>query len=187
MISAEQLFKDYCFYRDETVSIKKLKAGGQFFRPMKFTKEREALFNKLISWCGEKQIPVRQWLYTLFVIRRWMFAPKLTEGHLCSKNHVPKFYKVDDYAFYDKYVIQNKAPSKSKFDPNIDLVESVEARKKELLSIGGGQLCMNFMESETFGYHPKSFVCKGCSDRFLCNDMLIKAVGFDILSLREVG
>jgi len=182
MITSEQLFRDYCYYRDETISIKKLIASGTPLRPMKFTKEREDLFNHLIDWCNDRNIPVRQWLYTLFAIRRWMFSPRLKVGHLCSKNHVPKFYKVNDYKFYDKYV--NMVEKPNKFDPNIDITATTESRKKELLLRGGGQLCMAFMEKETFGYHPKSTVCSSCSDRFICYDLLMKKVGFDILKLR---
>lgn len=180
-MSSEQVFRDFCVYRDETISIKRLKQEKPL-RPLKFNAARKALFEELIDWCNAKNIPVRQWVYTLFVSRKWMYAPKLEKAHLCSKNHIPKFYAIDDYKFYDKYM--NRVNKKKEFDPNMDITATTESRKTELLQKGGAQLCMSFMETETYGYHPKSSVCQKCDDRFICNDQLLKKVGFDILELR---
>jgi hypothetical protein len=180
----EQLFKDYCYYRDRTDNVRILRARCPYLKAMKQTNERLNLFDTLISWCAIRNIPVRQWLYTLFVIRYWKVAPKLEISHLCSEKHIPKFYKVTDYKFFNEYTgVTN--PSIISFDANKDIVSSVEQRKRELLLKGGGQLCMGRMKDETFGFHPKSIICNHCDDRFTCYNELVKLVGQSILTLRN--
>jgi hypothetical protein len=180
----EQLFKDYCYYRDKTDNVKILKMKVPYLKPMKATIERLKLFDSLISWCAIRNVPVRQWLYTLFVIRYWKVAPKLEIPHLCSEKHIPKFYKVTDYRFFNEYTgITN--PVSTYFNANTDIVSSVEQRKRELLLKGGGQLCMQYMKDETFGFHPKSIICTYCDSRFTCYTELIKLVGQKIIELRN--
>lgn len=183
-MTPEQLFKDFCYYRDNTANIRKLKQDHPYMKALKYTKEREDLFRRLMAWCSEKNIPVRQWVYTLFHVRRWMYAPKLEESHLLSEKHVAKFHKVKDYNFYWKY-IKEEEQKRNIFDPNVDIVASVEQRKRELIFKGGSKLCMEFMETETFGYQPRSKICKFCNSWYQCSEKLLSIVGFDILQLRN--
>ena len=180
-LKVKQLFRDYCYYRDNTVSIKSLKASHKYMKPMKLSTDRYDLFSDMVSWCREKNIPPRQWLYTLFAVRRWRFAPKLERSHLCSEKHIPKFYAHKDYGFFNKYTEKTD----KLFDPKVDMINTVEQKKREMIAKGGPDLCMHFMDTETFGYHPKSKICMDCPKRFECNDVLISKVGFDILGLRK--
>ena len=41
------------------------------------------------------------------------------------------------------------------------------------------------METDTFGYHPKSTVCYSCVARFECARLLQSKVNYDILSVRS--
>jgi len=183
-MTPKRLFLDYCYYRDSTLNIKKLKQEKPFIRGLVYTEERAVLFNELILWCNAKRIPVRKWLYSLFVTRRWMYAPKLEVSHFCSEKHIPKFHKVRDYRFFNTYLAE-KGSKKGVFDPNIEITLAVEQRKRELLLKGGSKLCQQFMEYETFGFHPKSSICKYCNDWFQCAQSLNKLVGFDIFRLRN--
>jgi hypothetical protein len=180
----EQLFRDYCYYRDKTDNVRLLKTRVPYLKPLKPTRERLQLFDELVHWCASKNIPVRQWLYTLFVMRYWKFAPKLEISHLCSEKHIPRFYKVTDYSFFNEYTgVTN--PSTIQFDANKDIVSSVEQRKRELLVKGGSQLCMQYMKEETFGFHPKSIICNHCDGRHTCYAELTKLVGQKIIELRN--
>lgn len=183
MDMSKQLFDDYCYFRNKTDNVRVLKIKVPYLKPLKPTVDRLNLFDQLIRWCSERNIPVRQWLYTLFVIRYWKVAPKLETSHLCSENHVQKFYKIRDYRVFEEYL--NAISPKVLFDANKDLVSSVEQRKRELLLKGGGQLCMAYMKEETFGFHPKSFICNHCDSRFFCYNELIKIAGTSILNLRS--
>lgn len=184
-MTPKQLFLDYCYYRDNTINIKKLKQTVPQLRPLKYNDERATLFNELMLWCNARKLPVRKWLYSLFVTRKWMFAPKLEVNHLCSENHIPKFRRVSDYRFFDKYIAEKSENKKGVFDPNIEVTKAVEQRKRELIQKGGPKLCQQFMEDETFGFHPKSVICKFCNDWFECAKKLNKLVGFDIFQLRN--
>lgn len=184
-MTPKQLFLDYCYYRDNTLNIRKLKQDKPFIRPLKYTDERGVLFNELMLWCSARKLPVRKWLYSLFVTRRWMYPPKLEVNHLCSENHIPKFRKVRDYRFYEKYIAEKDNNQKGVFDPNVEVTKAVEERKRELIQKGGPKLCRQFMEKETFGFHPKSVVCKFCDDWYGCAKQLNELVGFDIMKLRK--
>jgi hypothetical protein len=178
------LFKDYSHWREYTGYIVNAKRSGRFLNPLKFTLERKNLFGNLSNFCANNNIPARQWLFSLFAVRHWMFAPKLEISHLCSSKHITKFYNFKDYSLFNKYLEENTQEKRSKFDPNIDIVATVELAKAEYLRLGGGELCIAYMDSETFGYHPKSTICLSCQDKFKCIDTLIKKVKFNIISLR---
>lgn len=180
-----QLFQDYCYYREHTDNIKLLKKTKPYLKSLKSTVDRLKLFDYMNNWCMSRNIPVRQWLYTLFVARYWKVSPKLEIGHLCSEKHIPKFYKVQNYEFFDKYT--HSTFSKRSFDSNVELVSSVEQRKRDLLLKGGGQLCIAHMKDETFGFHPKSIICNHCDSRFVCYDELIKLVGQSVIDLRTAS
>ncbi len=56
--------------------------------------------------------------------------------------------------------------------------------KKRYVMWGNQARCMSEMETETFGYHPKSEVCQSCQARHQCAAILQSKVGFDIMALR---
>jgi hypothetical protein len=51
--------------------------------------------------------------------------------------------------------------------------------------IGDVAACMNGIETETFGYHPKSKICVACPARGECLQRLKERVNFDIEALRS--
>ena len=186
---AEILFSDYINFREHTVNWKRVKECKRYMRPMKLTDERKRIFEIFIDWCDKRGLPPRQWIYTLFAIRRWIFAPQLELKFLCSEKHIPKFESFSDYRFYQRYLDDQSEKTKwtneKLFDPNIELTRSVEETKRSIVLIGGPQACMDVMTTETFGYHPKSQICTVCDGRFNCAEKLQALAGFDILSLRR--
>jgi len=187
MVTERQLFDDYSFYRQYTANYKRLKEKCGYLHPLKPTGERLALFAQLIAWCRNRNVPPRQWLYSLFGTRRWTFAPRLKLCDLCSENHFTKFQNFDDYTFYLNRLreLEQIEGFGSGFDPNTDLNTTSESAKAEYLKSGNIQTCIDQMTTETFGYHPKSSVCRRCSGAVACLRQLQHGVSFDILALRS--
>jgi len=129
----------------------------------------------------------RLWLYSLFVSRKWLFAPKLEPSNLLSEKHLPKFQRLKDYSFYRQYQQVQEAlnPSPDSFDPNRDLSSTAEQAKRYYLAAGNAAECMNRMRDETFGFHPKSTVCCNCPAASECRESLEASVRFDIIALRN--
>lgn len=187
MDQARQLFADYKYYRIHTANIQKLKKEKPYLRELKETPERLKLMAHMAAWCEQRGINPRLWLYSLFVSRRWLFAPKLESSNLISKKHLPKFQRLKDYTFYREYQqVQEAAnPSPEAFDPNRDISSTAEQAKRYYLSTNSTQTCMSRMKEETFGYHPKSPVCLYCPISAECKTRLEASVTFDIIALRQ--
>jgi len=188
---AEQLFYDYSYYRKHTLYLKKIMQEKPFLQSLKPTKQRLELLTKMVEWCGKKNIDPDLWLFSLFVVRRWKYAPRLAESHLLSEKHVEKFGKyktsLQNNAFYRKYLESKKAsepPDDSNFDPNRDLSSSAEYAKRRYLLFQDSKTCMAQMYTETFGYHPKSMYCVYCPIKQKCCEKLMSLVNFDIVALR---
>ena len=95
-VTVQQLWDDFIFYQAKTGNFIQRRRDNPYIRAMKPTPERLRFLEQLIIWCAEHDVPPRQWLFSLFAIRRWMFAPKLETGYLCSKNHLKKFATFSD-------------------------------------------------------------------------------------------
>lgn len=186
-MQAERLFRDFCYYRQHTAYVQGIKRDKPYIREPKETPERLKLFSSMAQWCEDQGFSASEWLYSLFVSRKWWFPPKLDSRHLQSKKHIPKYKKLQDYGLYRQRQMEVEsmgAPSKSTFDPNRDLSHTAEDAKQAYLATGQEQVCMAGMLSETFGYHPKSSVCARCSAAQVCLDQLRRNVSFDVLGLR---
>jgi len=185
-----QLFDDYVFFREQTTYYKKVKKTNPHIRDLKPTPERLALLVEMVSWCRQRDIPPRQWLYSLFVVRAWNFAPSLTVAHLLSTKQLKRFHSNIDYTFYTNYIrkLENlkklQDPEKS-FDPNKDISQTTEKAKQYYLGVGGTYECRKYMLTETFGYHPLSAVCQKCGDSDACLEELRRYTAFDVLALRS--
>ena len=70
------------------------------------------------------------------------------------------------------------------FDRARDIANGAELLKRRYLTFGNYQRCMSEMETDTFGYHPKSQICQGCAVRFECAALLQSKVDYDIMSVR---
>ncbi len=189
LVTAEELLADYCFYWDHTVNIQRLRQTKPFIKTPKMTPARLAIIRGMMEWCETRMLPPRQWLYTLFGVRRWMFAPKLERGHLCSEKHIPKFRKFKDYKFYAERLAQVNAlhPTiqQQAYDPNVELSYAAELAKETYINQGRASECMEAMATETFGFHPASAVCNRCPESESCTALLRSTVTFDIVALRR--
>lgn len=187
-MQARQLFRDYCYYRQYTAHVQKLKEERPYLRDLKETPARLKLFARMAKWCEDQGISPKEWLYSLFVSRRWLFCPKLDQAHLQSKKHIPKFRKLHDYILYRKRQMEQEslqAPPPEVFDPNRDLSHTAEDAKNDYVRTGRYELCMEQMAVETFGFHPKSAVCARCLAAKACQGKLVQSVNFDVLALRR--
>jgi len=189
---AFQLFQDYSYYREQTAYYRKAKKQNPYLRPLKATQARLGLFADMVNWCREKKIPPRQWLYSLFEVRVWNFAPKLERGHLLSEKYASKYGDGSQFDLepFTRYVrrenfLERLGKPEHGFDPNSDINFSTEQAKKDYLARGGPDKCREYMGTETFGFHPKSTVCNKCVDRDKCLNELRGKVNFDILALRR--
>jgi len=189
MDRAKLLFADYCYYRQHTAHIQKLKRERPYLRDLKQTPARLKLFARMAKWCGDQKIEPREWLYTLFVARKWLFCPKLDSAHLQSKKHLPRFQQYHDYTLFRQRQMEQQtvaaASATSTFDPNRDLSHTAELAKRHYLYQNDTRACMDRMQDETFGFHPKSTACARCPAANECREKLEKSVNFDVLALRR--
>ena len=187
-MQARRLFQDYCYYRQHTAHVQKLKEERPYLRDLKETPARLKLFAHMAKWCEDQRINPREWLYSLFVSRRWLFCPKLERSNLQSKKHIPKFRKLHDYILYRKRQMEQDsvlAPTPDVFDPNRDMSHTAEDAKTAYVRVGQYELCMANMVPETFGFHPRSAVCTRCLAAQMCQEKLVQSVTFDVLALRR--
>jgi len=183
------LWDDFNRYRLQTGYIHKLRGEGAYIATLKFNDERKSLMAKLVAWCAERKVDPRLWLRSLFISRRWMYAPKLTQ--LMSDKNLPRyqalpqselveFQKMIQSEWGDDRMLRGTAYSASR-----DLTPSTEGVKRLYLTRGEPERCFSQMESETLGFHPLSEICKGCSLGEKCKTKLKELAHFDILAFRE--
>lgn len=189
-VPIELIWDDFLYWQAKTGHYQRRQKENPYLKPMKATPERLALMSELKDWCVKRNIAVRQWLFTLFAIRRWLYAPRLETGYLCSEKHLPRYRKFRDYRLYTIRLreMENADPViqlEKSFDPNRDINHTVELTKQKYLETGRTDLCVEGMNTETFGYHPKSKICAKCPIKQDCKNKLVASVNFDIMKLRR--
>ncbi|OGO08161.1 MAG: hypothetical protein A2Y61_00315 [Chloroflexi bacterium RBG_13_60_13] len=187
MEQARQLFRDFCFYRQYTAHVQQIKKERPYLRDLKDTPDRLRLFDQMARWCEAREINPREWVYSLFVTRRWLFCPRIEPAHLLSEKHLPRFREISDFGLYRQRQLEQQsiaAPDVHTFDPNRDLSHTAEETKAAHLRGGQPAACMEAMFIDTFGYHPRSAVCSQCHVVEQCRALLIWSVSFDVLALR---
>jgi len=187
---AWKLFTDYTYYRRQTANYTQAKAKHPI-RDYLPKPERLQIFEDMLVWCREKMIDPRLWLFHLFEVRLWTFAPPLTpvrraKAHFQSDKMLPRYGELLKRHVLDRYVARIAEPTdpEKAYDPNRDLLQSVEDRKNFYLRYGQVNRCMRSMLVETLGFHPRSKVCQKCSAREECLHKLLDFVEFDIVALR---
>ena len=189
MDQPRRLFDDYRYYRQHTASVQTLKQQKPYLREMKATLERLKLFGSMAAWCADQGINPRLWLYSLFVSRKWLFAPKLESAHLQSQKHIPKYHALEDTGLYKQRQMEQESltnvSNPTTFDPNRSLSHASEEAKRAYLAAGNPQACMAATSTETFGFHPGSTVCARCPVVEPCKAQLQALVRFDIQALRR--
>ncbi len=183
--SAELLLDDYNHYRFQTNNIHKLKAKGK--RIVSLGRKKLPAFVDLHRWCAEKGIDARHWLCSLFEVRHWLFAPPLHQ--LKSPKHLRRYPTTGSMPAYQKRLAEQRRnhlhATNRVFDPNRDINAASETLKRRYLSVGAPERCMEKMDSETYGFHPRSPVCEGCPLQQSCAVQLRSKVRFDIMALRR--
>jgi len=187
MQQARQLFRDFCYYRQHTAHVQQLKRERPYLRDLKETPARLKIFARMAKWCEDRQINPREWLYSLFVSRRWLFCPKMEAAHFQSEKHLPKFRKLQDFDLFKQRQADQAAHRipESRFDSNRDISHAAEEAKAAYLRSGQVDQCMAVMAIETFGYHPRSKLCMRCPGAVECQRRLVQSVTFDVLALRR--
>jgi len=185
----DKLFEDYEYYRLFTANYRRLQQKGRVLRKAKKTKARLNQLNRLIDFCKENKVDSRRYLYLLFQVRCWSFAPRW--DHLVPSNEKTKDRALaryhagvvgPEYAERIQHNSQNVKPGNI-FDPNRDINLTLEAMKSRYLADMDTGLCMYLM-AVTLGYHPKSKVCVQCPTAKECESHLQSLVPFDITALR---
>ena len=188
-ITEQQLWDDFSYYQAQTGNYKKRRKDNPYIKAMKATPERLELMRQMKEWCESRHLPVRQWLFSLFAIRRWLYAPKLALGHICSENHLERFSTFKDYWLYTQRLQELAAStpvsSTGNFDPTRDISHTSEEAKRDYVRSGRTAICRFQMKIETFGYHPKSKICLECIEGNECAEQLKASVQFDIMALRR--
>ena len=175
-----RLLDDYNEYLVRTAHWKQLPHASR----RRATPANLEVMRKLAEWCVVQSVEPRLWLYSLFAVRHWTFAPPFKA--LQSKKHLERFRGQKPGAHFTGRVQkeQNQQDASRGYDPNRDLIASVENLKRSYLSLNVPQVCMSEMPA-TLGFHPRSQVCAGCPLARECAGNLQARVTFDIQALRR--
>jgi hypothetical protein len=187
-----QLFDDFNYYRAHTRNVLSRREKAPV-RDYKQTPKRLDVLKEMIGWCSLHDVDPRLWLYSLFVSRKWLFAPTFNQliprSQRTAKKSLRSYSTLSDLPIFQKRIDeQNREHAEAEgvvWDPNRDLNYSAEGLKRRFLNEGDVERCMREMETTTFGYHPKSFVCARCPVARRCEQALQAKVPFDITALRS--
>jgi hypothetical protein len=188
MTLEQVLLDDYNVYRMQTQHFwNQSQDASQPWRTkdLKATEARLQLFRDMCSWCAQRNLEPRLWLYILFKSRAWRFPPKCEAGSLMSENMIPRYRSAKGLGFFSRRIIATNRPDEAEMpDPNRDLIHVVEALKERYAASGQHQRCMEELIIRTNGYHPKSKVCCACPLLGECAVRTQGSMSFDILGLR---
>ena len=178
-----KLFSDFNVYRAQTKRFHDMVDQGYRVSYLKPTAARLALIDEMVTWCRDRNLEPRLWLFTLFKQRQWVWPPKFERGHLLSEKHIPKYKRATGLGFFRKRL--EAGDRSSAFDPNRDTAASVEALKWRYATSAQQQRCLDEVMVKTLGYHPQSDICRKCSVRGPCAVKLQSHMPFDIIALRK--
>lgn len=178
----ELLLEDFNVYRAQTKYMADLIDSGVPLKPLKVTPERLKLMQEMADWCQERDLEPRQWLFTLFKSRNWVYPVKFERGSLLSENMRSRYAKMRGLGFFKKRVRQSK--DTGGYDPNVDINGTVEALKFRYASSQQRQRCLDEIFVTTLGWHPDSAQCNSCPLARQCAMKLQGYVTFDIIALR---
>jgi len=187
----EQLLDDYGYYRTHTGHAHQMRSEGKRVLWPKMDKKKRAALQKMNDWCQRNGIDSRLWLYSLFKVRRWMFAPRwdqLVPSKKNEKKATARYHGLEEVALYQQriqqQVHQERVAEGQVFDPNRDLSSTAEGYKRAYMDRGSMQQCMDESMTRTYGYHPKSLVCARCHLAKECEHRIQAYMPFDVTALR---
>ena len=184
---ARVLLQDYNEYRSKTGHFFQVRSSGGFSSSLKSTPERLTIFSDMADWCRKRSIDPRLWIYALFCHRKFRFSPPLDQ---LKSEKVVSLYKQfvpgDDYREKIlREVHADQVERGARHDPLRDLTAATEGIKKRYQRLNDWDRCFQNMETETFGFHPKSLVCAACPISRKCRDALCSKVKFDVMAYRR--
>ena len=183
-MNAQILFDDYSHWRLRTNHYQR----AQYQSRLKLEPARLAAFTRMIAWCGKRQLDPRRWLYTLFDIRNWLFCPPF--NHLTPKDPAKGLARYESSSaepYGHRLALERHQESELAgeiFDPNRDLSPAAEASKRRYVHAGDFERCMSETDLVTFGYHPRSSVCRQCPAAQTCHARLQARVSYNVVALR---
>lgn len=197
VVTADQLFADYNFWRLHTWNVQRMEKEGIPIRTLTDKNgEKRLALNQLRYWCGRRDLDTRFFLATLFGRTRWQFAPQF--GQLIPKSAAATAKAIHRYHNPDsatmtlfrlrvsQEVRRDQELSGAAYDGSRDLSATTEALKRRYLEEGDAERCLEEMDTNTLGYHPRSLVCAGCALASRCEALLRhKSPAFDIIALRR--
>lgn len=187
-----QLLSDYNYYRSHTRDVVQRRAVAPV-RDLKETKNRLDVLRDMVGWCTQQQVDPRLWLYMLFDLRSWTFAPNFNQlvpkSKRTAKKNLERYANLSNIPLFQKRIAAETRQAAEAdgrvFDPNRDVSYSAEALKRRFLNAGDWARCLEEMDTRTFGFHPRSLVCARCPVAAQCEQALQAKVPFDITALRR--
>lgn len=183
------LLSDYNYYRNHTARRQQCRT---YMRDVGMKKAGPWL-EKMASWCDSKGIDARRWLYYRFSTRHWYFAPPLNQLKPSKRNErkaLDGFYSLSAAPAYSHRISNeiryNRDATGVVWDVNRDISHMAEAIKRRYVLNHQTERCMSEMLERTFGYHPKSRICRMCPAAAVCEQRIrAQAPSFDIVALRR--
>lgn len=184
------LLSDFNYWRAQTWHTKELRKKG-CIRNLKLTKAAPML-TALAHWCEDRGIDPRRWLYYRFQARNWRYAPRLDQLVPSKRN---EHKAIEGYKLLKGTpAFSNRMHEESRYqqdetgvfwDANRDISHVAEAIKRRYIATNQLQRCIDRMDDQTFGFHPKSRVCQRCPAATQCLATLQAKAPFDIVALRR--
>jgi hypothetical protein len=187
---AEILLHDYNRYRAHTFRLQQLRQK----HPIRDVGPKKGIpiFEKLDAWCQTQSIDSRRWLYHVFKVRKWLFAPALYQlipAKASLKRRLAAYHEMTDTPLFADTLRQDadlqRCAEGTVLDRNRDLIPMAESMKQRYLTECRPDKCIAAMWEDTYGYHPKSKVCAVCPMASQCEIELQGSVSFDISALRR--
>lgn len=184
-----RLLSDWNFYQAQTWNRQNLINQGRHPSYRSANEKNLAVLSSMVQWCRSHSVEPRLWVFLLFKWRGWKFGPQFDPKHLQSEKLLERYARQrTGLGFFRNHVARDRpedGDDSGTFDPNKDLLATLEAKKQAYVQTGQAQLCMDLMVRETLGYHPRSNVCATCPLRDPCSALLESTVPFPIIALRR--
>lgn len=184
------LYLDYVSWwaaTSNTIAVKQVRAHRA---PAASPKNLDTL-RRMISWCRERAIDPRVWLYLMFAVRAWRFPPQFLDSHLQNEKWKPDYVRrraslAREERYKQRAVLARATTAPEAFDPRLHLDGEAEARKAKHRLANAAAACMAEMDLLTYGWHPDSASCRVCPIAITCRETLDARIGYP-LSLVRTG
>ena len=188
-----QLLADYNFYRRHTNHYKNAKGLGKSLFDVGANPQRDEALTCLVGFCEEERLQSRLFLYSLFLARHFMFAPRfdqLTPKTKKTRKVVLQRYDAMRTLVLFESCMDHNRTERARGMPTVqvavDLTYPSEALKRRYATTDNRRACMD--SDETLGFHPLSKSCRGCVIAYHCAASLRATLpDFDIVAARRAS